>query len=627
VDEIQWRTTTDPAAMLAFIVPKADERKLRLYACACCRTIWHLIVDPRSQRAVEVAELYADGSALPKDMERAMSEASAALVELEDVAYGEGQDFISENHRLAIRGAEAALGVFFDHPVSAWRLSRVVHPDVESKTGQVNILHDLFGNPLRPVVIDPNWRTQTVVSLARAIYQDQAYDRLPILADALEDSGCDQAEVLNHCRRQKGHFRGCWLLDALLAGSRDMSLSVETPSVETPSVEKPSVETAVQSPVQQEPRPRNRTEWAARRVSLEHSRTQQTRRRTRRRWTHVAILLACLGGMSAGLALTCIGVREFRLSSFSEQLPRATTCADLKEHGPNGNVYLTLTDFIPRTEGQAISTPPDDSRTWTGVWVPLAPASAKEPLGKDVCVIVWLDNVRKQDDVNARFASGKLTGCLEGKVEPGDKDRKNLERGNLGIDIDSCWYFREGKHPEPILHGAILLIGGVLLFGLAIVLGTHVISQSPLDPTSFPVVFISLLLHACCLGRLQPKLTKNPLRLTAACGGMIGVVGSLCLVVGGMFSAQVWSLAMAILGSLLLDYGFGMALAALYLWLPWVNRETYRLLEAEDAVRKIPPTGTVPGWQDPRAVGEDRLWLPAELPEALPQQPPRRWPH
>jgi hypothetical protein len=66
------------------------------------------------------------------------------------------------------------------------------------------------------VVLDPAWRTPTVVELAQAIKRDAAFDRLPILADALQDAGCDNAEILNHCRSGGEHVRGCWVVDLLL---------------------------------------------------------------------------------------------------------------------------------------------------------------------------------------------------------------------------------------------------------------------------------------------------------------------------------------------------------------------------------------------------------------------------
>ena len=78
---------------------------------------------------------------------------------------------------------------------------------------QLRVLCDLvrciFGNPFRPVAFDPRWRTETAVALATGIYAGRAFDRLPILADALEEAGCDNADVLSHCRGPGPHARGC----------------------------------------------------------------------------------------------------------------------------------------------------------------------------------------------------------------------------------------------------------------------------------------------------------------------------------------------------------------------------------------------------------------------------------
>ena len=82
---------------------------------------------------------------------------------------------------------------------------------------QADFLRDIFGNPFRPIVADANWLTSTVVSLARGIYEDRAFDRMPILADALQDAGCDSEDVLNHCRdANQVHVRGCWVVDLVL---------------------------------------------------------------------------------------------------------------------------------------------------------------------------------------------------------------------------------------------------------------------------------------------------------------------------------------------------------------------------------------------------------------------------
>jgi hypothetical protein len=81
---------------------------------------------------------------------------------------------------------------------------------------QVSLLRDIFGNPFRAVAVKSSWRSSTVVSLAQAIYEEPAFDRLPILADALEDAGCDHADILEHCRGPGPHVRGCWVVDLIL---------------------------------------------------------------------------------------------------------------------------------------------------------------------------------------------------------------------------------------------------------------------------------------------------------------------------------------------------------------------------------------------------------------------------
>ncbi|MCE9560796.1 MAG: hypothetical protein K8U57_01950 [Planctomycetes bacterium] len=76
-------------------------------------------------------------------------------------------------------------------------------------------LRDIFGNPFHPVALDPSWLTPTVVRLAEHIYHKRAFDQMPILADALQDAGCDNADLLNHCRQPGEHVRGCWVVDML----------------------------------------------------------------------------------------------------------------------------------------------------------------------------------------------------------------------------------------------------------------------------------------------------------------------------------------------------------------------------------------------------------------------------
>lgn len=81
---------------------------------------------------------------------------------------------------------------------------------------QASTLRDIFANPFSPVTIDsawPTWNDGTVRRIAESIYEERAFDRMPILADALEDAGCDNTDILSHCRYLGPHVRGCWVVD------------------------------------------------------------------------------------------------------------------------------------------------------------------------------------------------------------------------------------------------------------------------------------------------------------------------------------------------------------------------------------------------------------------------------
>ena len=85
-----------------------------------------------------------------------------------------------------------------------------------TRRGLVHVFRDLFGNPFRPVAFDSRWKTVDVVGLARGIYEDRAFDRMPLLADSLMDAGCSEDQVIAHCREPGAHYRGCWVVDAVL---------------------------------------------------------------------------------------------------------------------------------------------------------------------------------------------------------------------------------------------------------------------------------------------------------------------------------------------------------------------------------------------------------------------------
>lgn len=209
--EGQWLKCTDPNPMLDYLRDKVSERKRRLFACACCRHIWPLITNKDCRRAVEVAERYADG--LVSESERSIAE---YLVSGEDVDDAIPPAEVADNWAV-VSADDEVLDPEEDFALLTATIaaSAARHPDRE-RASQGSLAHDIFGNPFRPVTEDPTYLTRNVTDLAEAIYSDRTFDRLPILADVLEDAGCTNQDILAHCRSGGEHFRGCWVLDLLL---------------------------------------------------------------------------------------------------------------------------------------------------------------------------------------------------------------------------------------------------------------------------------------------------------------------------------------------------------------------------------------------------------------------------
>jgi hypothetical protein len=89
----------------------------------------------------------------------------------------------------------------------------------EEEVAQCHLFRDIFGNPFHPVAFDPSWQTSSAVGLARAMYESRDFAAMPVLADALEEAGCENANILAHCRGDGPHARGCWVADLVLGKS------------------------------------------------------------------------------------------------------------------------------------------------------------------------------------------------------------------------------------------------------------------------------------------------------------------------------------------------------------------------------------------------------------------------
>jgi hypothetical protein len=204
-----------------YLEPHRYDRKLRLFAVACYRESRFHISDERAQRVIDLSEAFAD------DLQK-----HAELVE----AAGKIQTGQWDNpHRLVIDAVAVPSASYIDSarkyrhgvqqlidlrtrmkgPFDRWIL------ETEAKWHEqfafLQLLRDIVGNPFRPVAFDSRWRSEAAVALASAIYAERAFDRMPILADALEEAGCDHPDVLTHCRDpHQLHARGCWVVDLVL---------------------------------------------------------------------------------------------------------------------------------------------------------------------------------------------------------------------------------------------------------------------------------------------------------------------------------------------------------------------------------------------------------------------------
>jgi len=256
--EQEWLVSADPENMLRFLIPLTPRRG-RLFSCACCRSMWHLLSD-MGKTALKIAEQYADGQATLKDLlaftlrgPRQYSQPT-----LDDVMTVNLHYYVAYNIDLnAVMGTVDApyynvdTSVFFvgtpsenvsEGPVSRpdWACANAIREtlfpqqdfavyefvgravlracgDVPAMLRtQCGILRDIFGNPFRRVTFDPQWLTFTVLALAQTMYDSRDFSAMPILADALQDAGCDSDDVLAHCRSAGPHVRGCWVIDLLL---------------------------------------------------------------------------------------------------------------------------------------------------------------------------------------------------------------------------------------------------------------------------------------------------------------------------------------------------------------------------------------------------------------------------
>jgi hypothetical protein len=241
--EAEWLECMVPEKMLLSIRDRVSDRKMRLFAIACCRRIWDRITDPRCRAAVEFAERFVEvGVARRRGRPAVEIAARQACREADDAGYhsqnrpDHAARMIDGNAFHAALATVEGLAWFAAHLASGcsantvgweWIRDNQTEPFVWNPAAkevefrrQIPLLRDIFAVPFHPPPPVSStilaWDNGTVLKLAQSIYDEGAFDRLPILADALADAGCDDADILRHCREPGEHVRGCWVIDLLL---------------------------------------------------------------------------------------------------------------------------------------------------------------------------------------------------------------------------------------------------------------------------------------------------------------------------------------------------------------------------------------------------------------------------
>jgi hypothetical protein len=229
VKEADWGTCTDPEKMLQYLRANgtASDRKLRLFAAACCRRVWHLVTHAPARDAVQVTEAYADGRTTTDRLRSARLAAGANAVVARnasrEAAHTAAKTASWEARAMAADAAWEAAGRPARYHIrdAAW--------DDESGA-HCGLIRDIFGNPFRPLPpLDPSLlkgNNGVIMSLAQAAYNERLLPqgtldngRLAVLADALEEGGMTDRALLTHLRSPGPHVRGCHGLDAVLGRS------------------------------------------------------------------------------------------------------------------------------------------------------------------------------------------------------------------------------------------------------------------------------------------------------------------------------------------------------------------------------------------------------------------------
>ncbi|AMV29419.1 hypothetical protein VT84_33805 [Gemmata sp. SH-PL17] len=223
--------------MLSMLEGRASDRKLRLFVVACCHRLNHVGRDAWLARAVATTEALADGNAPPLEVAATLADAESVLVAAGGIAtpieaivftllltplrYVKPYSVLDAKRVVTATsdavGYEAIAGRGPD--LEERDLSPFVPAKELEQAYQAILVREVFGNPFRPVTFTSEWGNDSALALAAQMYESRDFGAMPILADALQDAGCDDEDVLNHCRGHGPHVRGCWVVDLLLGKS------------------------------------------------------------------------------------------------------------------------------------------------------------------------------------------------------------------------------------------------------------------------------------------------------------------------------------------------------------------------------------------------------------------------
>jgi hypothetical protein len=228
-----WLTCSDPRWMLGFVRGKVSGRKLRLFACACVRRIWHRMGEDATPKEVEASERVADGELSGDTLKEIRSRLGARGGYSATWASSNAlHAVLEEGDHAAATGAALHTADFFyfvAYEESPLAITGAQEDAFVAQTAQrrelAALARDVFGDPFRSPSLCPHWLTPDVAALARSAYDERILpagtldpQRLAVLADALEEVGCGEA-ILSHLRSfnpLNPHVRGCWAIDLIL---------------------------------------------------------------------------------------------------------------------------------------------------------------------------------------------------------------------------------------------------------------------------------------------------------------------------------------------------------------------------------------------------------------------------